>query len=588
MKRITGILTILTAFLFAAPVIAAGRFPDIPDAGREHYIIYSEGYRDGRIELAQFDAGGSEWLVWDTSLAPENPDDYKNDIKYYLDGDKWVEFERDYECISNNATEVFESDLNVYDSNGTAHLYGQNPDGTLKSFPEIKKDWNSVTQADYLFSKGGARETFYGLSDAITIQHPDTPYTAGHFIDVEGDIRPDEQRCVEMPDGYAVTLRCDDGTRFKSGNYGSAPFPDISRNPEICGKIYFTDKNFNIVRTVTADYEKYDENNSRYRRFLTIDRVYIVNGELYVSFRVLYASRYSDHAEFLYETDGYYAVKGDTVDLSVKYEKVCSATDKITIANIETGADTLDYAIIGGRTYVIKGEVTDRISPGWQCRKVDGYFVKTNITSEADYREGGDPEYYWLGLAKTLYFSKDYINFVSIGEFRTPVIKDWTNNIDRLDDMFYVYYDWGDYLNSPNGDVCPAQVFSKYMIDELIKTLPENPVYVAYGDKLLSFDTPPRIIDGRTMIPIRFLFETMGASVDWDDGTKTVVISNDKTKISVTVGNDTALVNGEEKKMDVGATIISDRTLIPLRFISEELGYSVSWDGDTRLVSIDE
>ncbi len=77
-------------------------------------MIYREGYRNDRIELAVFDTDTADALVYDGKvLGHINPGGYMNDIKYYLDGDKWIEFERDYERVSNNATEVLECDLEI-------------------------------------------------------------------------------------------------------------------------------------------------------------------------------------------------------------------------------------------------------------------------------------------------------------------------------------------------------------------------------------------------------------------------------------------------------------------------------------------
>ena len=92
-------------------------YPTLPENGREHYVVYKEGYRDDRIELSMYD--GSYVLLWDKDSdekrlgASEGEAAYKNDIKYYLDGEKWVEFEQGYNCVSNNATAVLETDVKV-------------------------------------------------------------------------------------------------------------------------------------------------------------------------------------------------------------------------------------------------------------------------------------------------------------------------------------------------------------------------------------------------------------------------------------------------------------------------------------------
>lgn len=96
------------------------RYPSLPETDRKHYVIYKEGYRDFRVELAVFDTDADriEWKNDNDNGNPLYPNGkYENEIKYYLDGDKWVEFERGYERISNNAVNVMESSLDVINTN---------------------------------------------------------------------------------------------------------------------------------------------------------------------------------------------------------------------------------------------------------------------------------------------------------------------------------------------------------------------------------------------------------------------------------------------------------------------------------------
>ena len=110
--------------------------------------------------------------------------------------------------------------------------------------------------------------------------------------------------------------------------------------------------------------------------------------------------------------------------------------------------------------------------------------------------------------------------------------------------------------------------------------------YVKINEKILGFDTEPVTESDRVLVPIRFIFENLDADVEWDDQTKTASITGAGTEIAVTVDNQVAKVNGADKQMDVPARLIGDRTLVPLRFLSEELGYTVDWDNDTRTATI--
>ena len=105
------------------------------------------------------------------------------------------------------------------------------------------------------------------------------------------------------------------------------------------------------------------------------------------------------------------------------------------------------------------------------------------------------------------------------------------------------------------------------------------------GQQLL-FDTNPQIVNGRTLVPMGTIFSTLGLTIHWDEVTRTATGTSDDTTISFTIGSDQALVNGEAKTLEVPASIINGRTMIPLRFLSEALGYKVVWVGDSNLILI--
>ena len=101
-----------------------------------------------------------------------------------------------------------------------------------------------------------------------------------------------------------------------------------------------------------------------------------------------------------------------------------------------------------------------------------------------------------------------------------------------------------------------------------------------------SNDAPPKIVNNRTMLPIRIIAENLGATVSWNAETRIVNISKGDTQILITIDSATAYVNGEAVELDVTAFIEHDRTYLPVRFISENLGAEVSWNGDTKTVTI--
>lgn len=119
-----------------------------------------------------------------------------------------------------------------------------------------------------------------------------------------------------------------------------------------------------------------------------------------------------------------------------------------------------------------------------------------------------------------------------------------------------------------------------------ISSSASNPVSVTIDGTPIYFDVQPTIIDGRTMVPLRAIFEALGATVEWDGDTQTVTSVKKDTTIQLTIGDANLYVNGEAKALDVPAQIMDSRTLVPVRAISEAFGCQVDWNAANRIVSI--
>ena len=116
--------------------------------------------------------------------------------------------------------------------------------------------------------------------------------------------------------------------------------------------------------------------------------------------------------------------------------------------------------------------------------------------------------------------------------------------------------------------------------------LTDYSLYVKLNDAILGFDTPPVLENDRTLVPMRFLFERMGEEVLWDENTQTATVKGKNKQLSFSIDNTQAKVNGKTKIMDAPARLINDKTMVPLRFISEELGYTVEWDEQYNIAKI--
>ncbi len=100
--------------------------------------------------------------------------------------------------------------------------------------------------------------------------------------------------------------------------------------------------------------------------------------------------------------------------------------------------------------------------------------------------------------------------------------------------------------------------------------------------------TPPIQIAGNTLVPAREVFEKMGANVVWSSKEKKVYIDKEDVFIVLELDNTEIVINGESKQATVPAISVNQKIMIPLRFISQELGYEVTWIGETKTITIDE
>ena len=111
-------------------------------------------------------------------------------------------------------------------------------------------------------------------------------------------------------------------------------------------------------------------------------------------------------------------------------------------------------------------------------------------------------------------------------------------------------------------------------------------VKVVVDGSPVYFDQPPLITNGRVLVPLRGVFERLGASVAWNPASQTVLAQRGATSVSLTIGSPQASVNGQPQPLDTPAMLVGGRTLVPLRFISQALGANVSWDAASYTVQI--
>ncbi|MGN7381957.1 copper amine oxidase N-terminal domain-containing protein [Paenibacillus sp. SAFN-117] len=114
-----------------------------------------------------------------------------------------------------------------------------------------------------------------------------------------------------------------------------------------------------------------------------------------------------------------------------------------------------------------------------------------------------------------------------------------------------------------------------------------DPIKVLIDKKLLSFEQPPVLIDGNTLVPMRAIFEQLGAKIEWNQEEYSVTATKGNTTIYLKIGDKQAKRNGETINLEVPAQLVQSNTMVPVRFISESLGAHVEWDDMTKTVVIE-
>lgn len=114
----------------------------------------------------------------------------------------------------------------------------------------------------------------------------------------------------------------------------------------------------------------------------------------------------------------------------------------------------------------------------------------------------------------------------------------------------------------------------------------DSEIKVFVDNKEVTFDQSPSLVNGRTMVPVRAVFEKAGANVEWNAETRTASLSKDGYEVSISIDQPFLVKNGKPVALDVPASIINDRLAIPVRAISEAMDFGVTWNGTRNSVLI--
>ncbi|SEO80248.1 InlB B-repeat-containing protein [Paenibacillus sp. OV219] len=114
----------------------------------------------------------------------------------------------------------------------------------------------------------------------------------------------------------------------------------------------------------------------------------------------------------------------------------------------------------------------------------------------------------------------------------------------------------------------------------------DQAIKILIGGVQQNYNVPAVVKNGTTLVPMRAIFESLGAKIEWDSKTMTVIATKGKTVIKLTIGKAVAYVNNKPVKLALPAEAPNGSTMVPLRFVSEALGNKVSWDGAKQTISI--
>ncbi len=140
-------------------------------------------------------------------------------------------------------------------------------------------------------------------------------------------------------------------------------------------------------------------------------------------------------------------------------------------------------------------------------------------------------------------------------------------------------------------DSYTAEFCKKNSISYLTDNSVNSGITVLYNGTRISFHSygqNPELLGGRTLVPLRSIFEAMGADVEWDGATNTAIAKRGNVEVKITIGANEIYKNGKAIPVDVSAQLLNSRTMVPARVIAEAFGANVDWNGNGSVVLITE
>jgi len=195
-----------------------------------------------------------------------------------------------------------------------------------------------------------------------------------------------------------------------------------------------------------------------------------------------------------------------------------------------------------------------------------------------------DGKLYYVDLAKTINWQgwKQVSADLSGLKMKYPV---------KLNRLYVASIKEGEDERTPVGSVAFDQI--SFLYKQALPTLPKNTAWLKVGSKTIkingkeeAIDVAPVIIDSRTYVPIRFIVDAMGGDVQWEPNEKRVTVIRGSQMIEMRAAKKELTVNGKLIVSDAAPVIRNDRTLVPLRLLSEQFGWKVDWNAENKEVTL--
>ncbi len=356
-------------------------------------------------------------------------------------------------------------------------------------------------------------------------------------------------------------------------------------------------------------------------------------------------TRYSDGSynwEYLFDFESYEVekatnkypayIEGDTSGKYVGYIRTEEKKDNGTFYDIyliDTTGEEVTTILIGSYLSMFNDETYERTYILYSTQEVSGAIERTPLSdvvlTEDDlwllkdgtnYNDGlkfdrlSDDEYALSGYTDVngkIYFEDPQVSYFNYF-YNLGYLVTISNNGGELDYSTEDYEKgrifWSSIENIFTGETCNfedvdvSEIFDTGHVLVSVKDEARNEttyigklkkpavIKVTVGGEKVLFDVLPTITEGRTLVPLRAIFEALGAEVFWDGDTQTVTATKGAQEVVLTIGSNQMLAGGEIKTLDVPARIVDGRTLVPARAIAEAFGCSVDWDGENRTVII--